>query len=40
MERNREIWVESEGAENEDMEGDPARNKIQKKLMVGGDIHT
>ena len=40
IERNREVWVDNEGAENEDTEGDPARNKIQKYLIIVGDIYT
>ena len=40
IERNREVRLDNEGAENEDMEGDPARNKIQKNLIIVGDIYT
>jgi len=40
IERNREVRLGNEGAENEGTEGDPARNKIQKKLTIVGDIYT
>jgi len=40
IERNREVRLDNEGAEKEDTEGDPAQNKIQKNLIIAGDIYT